>query len=173
VNELTPTRLSSELKCLLWTVESVYEGVSKSFRTGWLEWELQMIELSATRCSCTAILWVSLMSFDAITLCVASERVFIISVYFIIDSVRKLLDTSSYNGFPMDLNVFHCRQLSASQRHFLLIEDTAQCISHAFMIKIKDLKFIFSRPTDSAVHTSGLSSFVYLYISFFCVAQSV
>jgi hypothetical protein len=37
------------------------------------------------------------MSFAAITLCVAFQRVFIVvSVYFIIDSVRKLLDTPSY-----------------------------------------------------------------------------
>jgi hypothetical protein len=33
-----------------------YEGVSKSFRTGRLERELQMVKLSATRCSCIAIL---------------------------------------------------------------------------------------------------------------------
>jgi hypothetical protein len=33
-----------------------YEGVSKSFRTGRLERELQMVQLSATRCSCIAIL---------------------------------------------------------------------------------------------------------------------
>jgi hypothetical protein len=36
------------------------------------------------------------MSFAAITLCVASQRVFIIVVYFVIDSVRKILDTPSY-----------------------------------------------------------------------------
>jgi hypothetical protein len=37
------------------------------------------------------------VSFAAITLCVASQRVFIvIRVYFVIDSVRKLLDTPSY-----------------------------------------------------------------------------
>jgi hypothetical protein len=42
------------------------------------------------------------MSFAAITLCVASQQVFIVVVvvvvvvvYFVIDSVRKLLDTSS------------------------------------------------------------------------------
>jgi hypothetical protein len=34
------------------------------------------------------------VSFAAITLCVASQEVFIIVVYFVIDSVRKLLDTS-------------------------------------------------------------------------------
>jgi hypothetical protein len=38
------------------------------------------------------------MSFAAITLCVASQRVFVVVVvvYFVIDSVRKLLDTPSY-----------------------------------------------------------------------------
>jgi hypothetical protein len=37
------------------------------------------------------------MSCAAIILCVATERVFIVvSLYFVIDSVRKLLDTSAY-----------------------------------------------------------------------------
>jgi hypothetical protein len=37
------------------------------------------------------------VSFAAITLCVASQRVFIVVIaYFVIDSVRKLLDTPSY-----------------------------------------------------------------------------
>jgi hypothetical protein len=37
------------------------------------------------------------VSFAAITLCVPSQRVFtVISVYFVIDSVRKLLDAASY-----------------------------------------------------------------------------
>jgi hypothetical protein len=48
-----------------------YEGVSKSFRTSCLERELQTVQLSATRCSCIAILWVILVSFAAITLYVA------------------------------------------------------------------------------------------------------
>jgi hypothetical protein len=74
-----------------------YEGVSRSFRTGSLERELQVVQLSATRCSCVTILWVSLVSFADITLCVTSHRVFIVAVvYFVIDSVRKLLDTTSY-----------------------------------------------------------------------------
>jgi hypothetical protein len=74
-----------------------HESVSKSFRTGRLQRELQMVQFSATRCSCMAILWVSLVSFAAITLCVASQRVFIVAivVYFVIDSVRKLLVTPS------------------------------------------------------------------------------
>jgi hypothetical protein len=49
-----------------------YDGVSKSFRTCFLERELQMVQLAATSCSCIAILWVSLVSFAAITICVAS-----------------------------------------------------------------------------------------------------
>jgi hypothetical protein len=36
------------------------------------------------------------VSSAAITLRVASQRVFIVVVYFVIDSVRKLLDTASY-----------------------------------------------------------------------------
>jgi hypothetical protein len=36
------------------------------------------------------------VSFAAITTCVASQRVFVVVVvYFVIDSVRKLLDTPS------------------------------------------------------------------------------
>jgi hypothetical protein len=40
------------------------------------------------------------VSFAAINLCVASQRVFTVTfvVYFVIDSVRKLFDTSSYDG---------------------------------------------------------------------------
>jgi hypothetical protein len=42
------------------------------------------------------------VSFVAITLCVVSQRVFIVvSVYFVIDAVRKLLDTPSY-VFPLN-----------------------------------------------------------------------
>jgi hypothetical protein len=48
------------------------------------ERELQMVQLSATRCSRIAIFWVSLVSFAAVTLCVASQEVFIVvSVYFV------------------------------------------------------------------------------------------
>jgi hypothetical protein len=74
------------------------ESVSKSVRTGRLERELQMVQLSATRCSCTSIWWVSSVSFAAITLCVASQRVVSkVSVYFVIHWVRRLLDTPTYS----------------------------------------------------------------------------
>jgi hypothetical protein len=57
-----------------------------------------MAQLSTTERSCIAILCVSLVNFFIVTLCVASQLVFIVvSVYFVIDSVRKLLDTPSYD----------------------------------------------------------------------------
>jgi hypothetical protein len=55
-----------------------------------------MVQLSATRCSCIAILWVILVSFAAITLCVASQRAFIVvsvhevvSKHFRTESITK------------------------------------------------------------------------------------
>jgi hypothetical protein len=87
------------------------EGVSKSFRTGRLERELQMIQLSATSCSCSAVLWVSLLNFAAITLCVAFQRMSIVSIYFVTDSVRKILDTLPY--FLMNVKIDEtCSSLS-------------------------------------------------------------
>jgi hypothetical protein len=81
-------------------MQNMYEGVFKSFRTGCLKEELQLVQLSATKCSFIAILWVSLMSFATMTLCVASQRVFVVVVVvvvdFVIDSVRKLLNIASY-----------------------------------------------------------------------------
>jgi hypothetical protein len=44
------------------------------------------------------------VSFAAITLCAASQLVFIVVVvYFVIDSVRKLLDIPSYNTSKITL----------------------------------------------------------------------
>jgi hypothetical protein len=56
----------------------MYEGVSKSYRTRRLEREPQMAQFSATRCSCIAILWISLVRFAAITLYIASQGLFIV-----------------------------------------------------------------------------------------------
>jgi hypothetical protein len=73
-----------------------YEGVSESFRTGRLEQELQMVQLSATRYRCIAILRVSLVSFAAITLCVVSQRVLVVVVYFVMTQTGKILAKSSH-----------------------------------------------------------------------------
>jgi hypothetical protein len=51
--------------------------------------------------NCIAILWVSLVSYAAITLGIASQRLFIF-VYFVIDSVRKRFDTPSYLSYILN-----------------------------------------------------------------------
>jgi hypothetical protein len=43
-----------------------------------------MVQLSVSRCSCIAILSVSLVSFASITLCVASQRVFVVVVVVVV-----------------------------------------------------------------------------------------
>jgi hypothetical protein len=81
-----------------------------------------MVQLSATRCSCIAILWVSIVSFDAITLCVAYQRAFIVFVvHFVIGSVRKLLDTPSYtNKFSVSVPVIGPRTSSENSVGYML-----------------------------------------------------
>jgi hypothetical protein len=71
----------------------MYEGISKSFRIGRLARELQMAQLSATRCSCIAIFWVSLVSFAAITLCVASQRLLLLLLLLLL-----LISLSTQSG---------------------------------------------------------------------------
>jgi hypothetical protein len=44
------------LRILCKVASGIYEGVSRTFRTGRLERELQMVQISATSCSCSAIL---------------------------------------------------------------------------------------------------------------------
>jgi hypothetical protein len=64
----------------------LYEGVPRSFRTGRLEWELQIVQLPATSCCFIAILWVNLVRSATITLCVASQRVFIVLCFVMTQS---------------------------------------------------------------------------------------
>jgi len=45
-----------------------------------------MVQISATGCSCIAILWVSIANSAAIILCVASQRVFIAAVVYFVES---------------------------------------------------------------------------------------
>jgi hypothetical protein len=92
------------------SVSCEYEGVSKSFRTGRMERELQMVQLFVTMCSCIAILWVRLVSFGAITLSAVSQPVFtVVIVYFVIEWVRKLLDTTSCTGVRLAIKSFQDR----------------------------------------------------------------
>jgi hypothetical protein len=71
-----------------------------------------MVEISAKRCSCIAILLVSLVSFAATTLCVASQRVFILCCSF-----RYRLNAENF-GYKLvyftkiNFNILHLVQLS-------------------------------------------------------------
>jgi len=81
---------SKDDACYIYMAFHAYDGYPKlSGLAAWSEnckWYN-----SATRCSCIAILWIILVSFDAKTLCVAPQQVFIVViVYFVSDSVRKL-----------------------------------------------------------------------------------
>jgi hypothetical protein len=51
-----------------------------------------------TICSCIAILWVSLVSFAAITLCVASRRVFIVVVIYFVTASYPMGTRVSFPG---------------------------------------------------------------------------
>jgi hypothetical protein len=97
-----------------------YEGVSKSFRTCRPERELQMVQLSSTRYSSIVILLVSLVSFAAVTLWKGQKRVIPqVSLYFVIDSVRKRLDT------PLHHKHVYTRQISDFQLqyiHYIFVE---------------------------------------------------
>jgi hypothetical protein len=63
------------------------------------------------------------VSFAAITLCVASQRVFIfVIVYFVIGSVRKLLDTPSY------IDLYRVRSLASIQREQMEIEESRRIL---------------------------------------------
>jgi hypothetical protein len=95
---LVPARNISLFCHRIWGSEVLsYEGVSLSFQTSRLERELQMVQLSITGCSCITILWVSLVNFASIALCVPSTSVY--CCYFLIDLARKPLDTTSYSEF--------------------------------------------------------------------------
>jgi len=78
----------------------LYEGVPKSFRTGRLERELQMIQLSVTRCSLYSYFVSQSSEFCRHNpLCRLSTSFYCCRRIFRCDSVRKLLDKPSYVTF--------------------------------------------------------------------------
>jgi hypothetical protein len=117
-----------------------------------------MVQLSATRCGCIAILWVSLVSFAAVTLYVASQRVFIvISVNFVIDSIRKLLDTPLF-VFHIQLSLWSAviKNISSNVRKLSLLENIAQLttaleISISFLMRNLTFSYalLYLRQNDS------------------------
>jgi hypothetical protein len=80
------------------------------------------------------------VSFALITLCVTSQRVFIVVVYFVIDTVRKLLDTPSRivqvisNFCTFDLRSTKQYELSevflVNHNEFILSLGLRLCVEH-------------------------------------------
>jgi len=87
-----------------------------------------MVQLSATRCSFILILWVSLVIFAAINLCVASQRVYVVVVVVVVYFVM----TSSGNFW---IHPCTCRRgpySSATQRHYSTVpvkSEVSVCLS--------------------------------------------
>jgi hypothetical protein len=70
------------------------------------------------------------VSLAAITLCVAFRRVFIVVVYFVIDPMRKLLDT------PLYIEVWHgSSQLFKMEAQMVLSNMPPQLSHAAFQIR--------------------------------------
>jgi hypothetical protein len=101
----------------------------KSFRTGSLERELQMVQFSAISCSRIAILWASPVSFVAIILCVASQRVLVVD--FVIDSVRKLLDTP-----PPGIEPQNSDRPARSPTLYRMSYNTSKCVAMVTCFRI-------------------------------------
>jgi hypothetical protein len=111
-----------------------YERVLKCFQTGRLKQEMQTVQLSATRYSCFVILWVSLVSFATITLCVASWVFIVVSIYFIIDSVWKLL----YTPLHIQSTLFQSTNILILYGQIFLLQAPSQIVQ-AFKQKTQTL----------------------------------
>jgi hypothetical protein len=136
----------------------------RGFRTGRLGREQQMVQLSATRCSCIAILWNSLVSFAAITLCVASKRVMPkVSVYFIIDWVQKLFYTPSCGSSAYRPGAKRIKNSSYSTLSRRLIPSVAK-VKSVYLTKyhaVKTYPLLHSAPH----HEDALGEWTYSWIN--------
>jgi hypothetical protein len=133
-----------------------------------------MVQLSATRCSCIAILWASLVSFSAITLCVASQRVFIVvSVYFVITQsgnfwIHPLCRFLPYHSRPPSAEVKECVEL-----YFHSPNTSSWCV--AYLSKVRPLPLLFTftlqHHTGSQTRRPGLKTINPPYCSCILHAQ--
>jgi hypothetical protein len=132
----------------------MYEGVSKCFRTGRVERAQQMVQLCAIRCSFIAILWVSLVSFAVITLCVAfqtsnteGKRIF-----------RYRLSPETF-GYALVLlliqSVTSCFSISFSANLFY------SCLVSSFLGSTAQLR-PWPPPQNTAEFLGGFSTFFFL-----------
>jgi len=140
-----------------------------------------MVQHSATTCSCIAILWVSLVSFASIILCVASQRVFVVDVvYFVIDSVRKLLDTPSYLKLNFYNEVTYMNTVtvivSIHESRYLYIRLNRATCQHAWQVKyhtISGTNDIHGSVTSSRSFPMRTVIFIHLLSSFSLTLDNV
>jgi hypothetical protein len=98
------------------------------------------------------------VSFANITLCVASQRVFIFVVYFFIDSVRKLLNIPSYIHLEKKTQVYTLHVLFV-QNAFRT--DDAFQVKYAWRTKMSALKFKYSNISEILLVCHLCSCFIY------------
>jgi hypothetical protein len=128
-----------------------------------------MVQLSATRCSCTTILWVNLVSFAAITLRVASQRVFIvIVVYSVIDSARKRLDTPSYSEHIID-----CKTTTKLRSPMIRYNHRYMCLNIAVIRYFQLTPYVMV--LKACMYCVGMHTYIHTYIhtSFFIFTECV
>jgi uncharacterized membrane protein len=83
-------------------MKNIVQGCIQKF----LDWLPGVRTANGTALCANMQLYHYLVNFAAITLCAASQQVVIVvSIYFIIDSVQKLLDTLSYMNITASKNV--------------------------------------------------------------------
>jgi hypothetical protein len=86
-----------------------------------------MVQHSATRCSCIAIFLISLMSFVAITICVASQRVFVVVVVVYL----VMIQSKNFLIHPRIYLYWHVQSLKVQNRfrlNLVLLVITAKCV---------------------------------------------
>jgi hypothetical protein len=121
-----------------------YEGVSKSFRTGRLEPELQTVKISATRCSCIA-LRISLVSFCRHNpLCCFSTNAYFCCLF--LESVRKLLGTPSYQRTSDRLKVKLSPCFNWAPRHEDILKEWRYSSTHSSTLALDGGEWSASRP---------------------------
>jgi hypothetical protein len=99
--------------------------MSKNFRTDHLKRELQMVHLSATRCSCFAILWVSLANSSVLTHCYFSSVYFCCCCLFRYGHSPEVLDTPAY--FLRCVHTNYCRAFGFTFPAILVIHVLSFC----------------------------------------------
>jgi hypothetical protein len=87
------------------------------------------------------------VSFDAITHCVAYQRVFVV-VYFVFDSVRKILNTPSYyNKIPVGVIypfTYPIRDTCSANRNHINFNTVEQLYKSRSLLSYENIHFLIN-----------------------------